>query len=189
MRKALLFIVFITAIPVVASAESLHLNFAVQTSQDIIPDNTTNYVRPEPSQSVRYISNNGFGLGFTDVALHLSNNSGFSGRINFRALEVSYTARLLTFGVGSPIIGSFVAESGSKKSSGRVIGVTSFVTIALKTYDKGALLIGYHVSKLDFSYPYQNWDEYPPELKKIHRGGLRSGQNINNVMLGFQIPL
>jgi len=184
MRKALLFIIFITALPILASAESLHLNFAVQTSQDLISDNTTNYVRPEPSQSIRYISNNGFGLGFTDVALHLSNNSGFRGRINFRALEVSYTARLLTFGVGSPIIGSFVAESGSKKSAGRVRGITSFVTIALKTYDKGALLIGYHVSKLNFSYPYQNWDEYPPEVKTI-----RPGQNINNVTLGFRIPL
>ena len=184
MRKALLILIFISALPVVASAESLHLNFAVQTSQDLISDNTTNYVRPEPSQSIRYISNNGFGLGFTDVALHLSNNSGFRGRINFRALEVSYTAAgLLTFGVGTPIIGSFVAESGSKKSSGRVIGVTSFVTIALKTYDKGALLIGYHVSKVDFFYAHQSQEE-------IYEFATGSRQNyINNVMLGFQIPL
>ncbi len=184
MRKALLILIFISALPVVSSAESLHLNFAVQTSQDLISDNSTNYVRPEPSQSIRYISNNGFGLGFTDVALHLSNNSGFSGRINFRALEVSYTARILTFGVGTPITGSFVSESGSKKSAGRVRGITSFVTIALKTYDKGALLIGYHVSKLRFSHPYQNWDEYPPEVKTMF-----GKKNINNVTLGFRIPL
>jgi hypothetical protein len=183
MRKALLILIFISALPVVSSAESLHLNFAVHTSQDLISDNTTNYVRPEPSQSIRYIANNGFGLGFTDVALHLSNNSGVSGRINFRALEVSYTARILTFGVGKPITGSFVSESGSTKNSGRVHGVTSFVTLALKTYDKGSLLIGYHVSKVDFFYAHQSQEE----IYEFSRG---SRQNyINNVMLGFQIPL
>ena len=145
--------------------------------------------------AMHYVGSSGFGFGLTDVNLNSSynpsdNSSGsspstaelplFEKKINFRALEFSYTLGYLTLGLGSPISGLYTKTEYnipstfiSSLSIYSITGSTGFATLALDIFDKGSLLIGYHMSSLTF---------------KSSTASAES-ETISNVMLGFRIPL
>ena len=54
----------------------------------------------------------------------------------------------------------------------KVAGSTGFAELQLRIFDKGALLIGYHISSL-----------------KLKSASGSESDPISNVMLGFQLPL
>ena len=184
MKKALLLILFITVLPAVASAESLHIAFAVNSNYSKPSDNGT-ISNDSGTMSLRYIASSGIGIGFTNVDYSETYSQSSTYRndqrnIKFRALELSYTLRYLTLGFGSPISGTMVIEqnTGSTNSatsgdiSYKVSGSTAFATLALKIYDKGSLLLGYHLSSLKFTSPSDS----------------ETG-TLSNIMLGFRIPI
>ena len=122
MRKALLLILFITALPVVAYAESVHILTSVQSNHNYDfnhPDDETSFFGSDTDAiSIRYISNSGVGIGFTNVDTYSASSRGAGAtltydrlHIKFRALEISYTMRYLTFGLGSPISGVYTKEN------------------------------------------------------------------------------
>jgi len=195
MRKALLFIIFITALPVVASAEALHLLFPVQSSafpvKSQLGTDNSSYSKGVSTDaiSLRYIGNSGIGIGFTNLNQRVVRASGKDRRleggkdleyqISFRALELSYTLGYLTFGLGSPIDGRMDKNDGSSSISSqhtrviyKVSGSTAFAELALKIYDKGSLLIGYHMSSLKFTSSSDS-----------------ESATLSNIMLGFRIPI
>ena len=191
MKKALLILLFITALPVVASAESVHILTSVQSNHNYDfnhPDNETSFIGSDTDAiSIRYISNSGVGIGFTNVDTYSESSRVNSSsltydrlHIKFKALEISYTMRYLTFGLGTPISGIYREESTGASAesplSGRtyykVAGSTGFAELQLRIFDKGALLIGYHISSL-----------------KLKNASGSKSDTINNIMLGFRIPI
>ena len=178
MKKTLLFILFITALPVVASAESLHLLFPVATSASINDISDTSYTN---GHSIHYVGSSGFGIGLTELNWKgatdndTTTTSKPAKKINFTALEISYTLGYITFGLGNPVNGLMQKTDGNSIYTYSIYsysGNTAFATLALNIFEKGSLLIGYHMSSLTFkSFSYSE-----------------SG-TLNNVMLGFRIPV
>jgi len=176
MKNTLLFFIFITALPVVASAEALHLLFPIRTSASINDISDTSYTN---GHSIHYVGSSGFGIGLTELnwkgATDNTTNTRLTKNINFTALEISYTLGYITFGLGNPVNGLMQKTDGNSIYTYSIYsysGNTAFATLALDIFEKGSLLIGYHMSSLTFkSFSYSE-----------------SG-TLNNVMLGFQIPI
>ena len=179
MRKALLLILFITALPILASAESLHILFPVTTS---FSSDNSSVGASSDGISLRYIGNSGIGIGFTSVNQNAllgadgSYNNITERKLSYKALEFSYTLGFITLGLGSLISGSMRKDVGKEskeyKYKYKVSGSTAFSELALKIYGKGSLLLGYHLSQLKFTGSSDS----------------ESG-TLNNVMLGFRIPI
>ena len=179
MKKALLLIICIATLPVVSFAESVNLLSPVSTSPSINDISGTLYTS---GHTIQFISNSGFGLGLTQLNWKGTsdnttiNTTLLSKKINFTAIELSYTLGYFTLGLGIPISGS---KQKNDRSGGKniiynykVSGSTSFATLALNIFDKGSFLLGYHLSSLKFSNSTNS----------------ESG-TISNIMLGFRIPI
>jgi hypothetical protein len=117
MRKTLLFFIFITVFPVVSYAESFQITFPVTLSESI--DNMTGS-SDSNGISIRYIGDSGFGIGVTNLNIHSShtrvritglNVVDSTAKLNFRALEFSYSIGILTFGLGSSLSGLYTTTS------------------------------------------------------------------------------
>jgi hypothetical protein len=70
--------------------------------------------------SIRYIGDSGFGIGVTNLNIHSShtrvritglNVVDSTAKLNFRALEFSYSIGILTFGLGSSLSGLYTTTS------------------------------------------------------------------------------
>ena len=176
MRKALLFFIFITALPIVSSAESFYILFPVATDLSIT---NVSGITDTSGFAIHYADSSGLGLGLTDVNLNSSVQDNSTIKINFRALELSYTLGYLTLGLGNLISGLYTKTVHSQLAPYSniafysITGITGFATLALDIYDKGSLLIGYHMSSLTF---------------KSSTASSESG-SISNVMLGFRFPI
>jgi len=164
MRKALLFFIFITALPVVASAESVHILFPVTTSQTIDSDNSTS----SSGASIRLISNSGFGIGVTNLDVETGS------RIKFSSFEISYSTGILTIGGGGFLDGLYSKPNSYRLE--KISGNTRFGSLLIRIFDKGALVIGYHQATMEFKTS-------KPEFWTWATG------TINTFMLGIQFPL
>ena len=191
MKKTFLFLIFITTLPIFSSAEVINILFPVQTSHTLSEHssiiNSDNSTKSSSSGGIsfRYIGDSGIGFGFTNINVDYfedESGRGFQERhIKYRALELSYSISLLTFGLGNILDGSMTEEiltySPSsilltKKKIYQTSGTTSFAQIHFKIYEMGSLIIGYHTSSLN-----------------LKSNSSSATGTINNLMLGFQFPI